>query len=100
MAGKHKAARLKVSDDTKKMIRGSHPQLKRKLRESLRMIMNDPYCGKALKDELTGLRSFRVGNIRIIFTVAQENIIEIVTIGPRKTIYEETFKLISREKRS
>ena len=47
--------RLKVSDDIAKLIRHAHPQLKRKLRDALRMIMNDPYCGKALKEELKGL---------------------------------------------
>lgn len=90
--------RLKVSDDTTKLIRHSHPELKRKLKAALQMILNDPRCGKALKEELKGLYSFRVGNIRIIYAVAEKDIIEIVTIGPRKNIYEETYKIINREK--
>ena len=89
---------LKVSDDTKKLIRFSHPQLKRKLQDALCMIVDDPLCGKGLKEELIGLRSFRVGKIRVIYSIGQNNIIEIITIGTRKTIYKETFKLISKEK--
>jgi mRNA interferase RelE/StbE len=90
---------LKMSDDTAGMIRHSHPQLKQKLRDALRMIINDPCCGKTLKEELKGLRSLRVGSIRIIYATTEQNIIEIVTIGPRRIIYEETYKLISQEER-
>ncbi len=97
MASGKKAIQLKVSDDTKELIRHSHPQLKHKLRNALRMIIDDPLCGKALKEELNGLRSFRVGKIRIINSIGENNIIEIITIGPRKTIYEETYKLINEE---
>ncbi len=62
------------------------------------MILNDPRCGKSLREELKGLNSFRIGNIRIIYSAKKKDIIEIITIGPRKDIYEETYKLISREK--
>lgn len=97
MAARKKEVLLKMSDDTKKLIRHSHPQLKRKLRDALRMIIDDPLCGKALKEELIGLRSLRVGRIRVIYSIVEDSIIEVITIGPRKTIYEETFKIISKE---
>ena len=87
---------LKASEDTRMLIRQAHPLIKRKLRDAFKMILNDPYCGKALKDELTGIRSLRVGRIRIIYITVEKNTIEIVTIGPRKTIYEDTYKLLSR----
>lgn len=98
MAARIKETKLKVSNDIKELIRRTHPQLKGKLREALRMIINDPNCGKALKEELSGLRSLRIGKIRIIYALGENNTIEIITIGPRKTIYEETFKLISGKK--
>lgn len=97
LAARKKEVLLKVSNDTKKLIRHSHPQLKRKLRDALRMIIDDPLCGKALKEELFGLRSLSVGRIRIIYSIGEDAGIEVITIGPRKTIYEETFKLISKE---
>jgi len=97
MASMKPEIKLKVSDDTARLIRHSHPELKRKLRAALQMILKDPRCGKALREELKGLYSLRVGSIRIIYAATKEDIIEIVTIGPRKNIYEETYRLISRE---
>ena len=65
----------------------------------MRTIIDDPMSGKTLTHELQGLRSFRVGRIRVIYSVVSMTLIEIVSIGPRKSIYEETYKIISRENR-
>ncbi len=73
-----------------------HPDLKRKTRASMKMILADPSSGKALKEELAGLRSFRVGTFRVIYRVMR-NIVEIVAIGPRERIYEETYRLLKRD---
>jgi len=43
------------------------------------------------------LRSYRLGRLRIIYRVAKPGVIDIVAIGPRKTIYEETFRLVKRQ---
>ena len=90
--------RLRVPDEVAELVRGMHPNLKRKTRASLKTILADPSSGKVLKNELAGLRSFRVGNVRIIDRVMR-NIIEIVAIGPRQRIYEETYRLLKRETR-
>ena len=90
--------RLRVPDEVAELVRSKHPTLKRKTRASLKTILADPSSGKALKDELAGLRSFRVGSFRIIYRVIR-NVIEIVAIGPRERIYEETYRLLKREKR-
>ena len=74
-----------------------YPHLKKNVRASLQTILSDPYSGKALKDELAGLRSFRVSKFRIIYRVSDQKLIEIVAIGPRENIYEETFRLLKRE---
>ncbi|OHC04107.1 MAG: hypothetical protein A3H23_05645 [Planctomycetes bacterium RIFCSPLOWO2_12_FULL_40_19] len=89
--------KLKVPDDIAELIRNMHPHLKKKVRASLQSILSDPYSGKALKDELAGLRSFRVGRLRIIYRISDQKLIEIVAIGPQETIYEETFRLLKRK---
>ena len=89
--------KLRVSEDTVTLIRGSHPVLKRRIREALRIIIEDPGSGKPLMDELGGLRSFRFGMFRSIYALLDKDIIEIVTIGPRTRVYEETYRIISRE---
>jgi mRNA interferase RelE/StbE len=89
--------RLRVPDEVAGLVRGMHPTLKRKTKASLKTILANPSSGKALKDELAGLRSFRVGTFRIIYRMTR-NIIEIVAIGPRERIYEETYRLLKRER--
>ena len=93
------AYKLRVPDEVAELVRGMHPHLKRKIKASLQMILSDPESGKALKDELSGLRSFRVSRFRIVYRISSARQIEIVAIGPRERIYEETFRLLRRERK-
>ena len=61
------------------------------------MILSDPHVGKALVGELTGLRSLRAGSFRIIYRIKDPEQIELVAVGPRERIYEETFRIIQKE---
>lgn len=88
--------KLKVPQEIAELIRSMHPDLKKKVRASLQLILSDPHSGKTLKDDLSGLWSFRVGGFRIIYRIADNIVIEIVAIGPRERIYEETFKLLKK----
>ena len=89
--------KLRVPDEIVAFIRGCHPQLKRKIRAGLRHIVTEPESGKSLKDELEGLKSYRISRFRIVYRMSAKRIIDIVAIGPRRTIYEETYRLIKRE---
>jgi mRNA interferase RelE/StbE len=89
---------LKVTDETATLIRGLHPKIKSMIKAALGVIVAEPHAGKMLKDALSGLRSFRVKRYRIIYRILSEkNQLEIIAIGPRKHIYEETFRLIRKE---
>jgi mRNA interferase RelE/StbE len=90
--------KLVVPGDIRELITKMHPSLKKKVKSSLKMILSDPSLGKALMDELAGLRSFRVSSFRIIYRIKDPEKIEIIAIGPRDRIYEETFKMIQRGK--
>lgn len=63
----------------------------------MKMILADPHSGKALREELSGLRSFRAGRFRIIYRIAAGKEIQIVAIGPRENIYRETFLLLRKD---
>jgi mRNA interferase RelE/StbE len=92
---------LKVTDETADLVRGLHPTVKSVIRSGLKTILADPYIGKSLKDDLKSLRSYRVKKYRIIYRILPtEKQLEIVAIGPRKNIYEETFRLIHKEQKS
>ena len=90
--------RLRIPDHLVELIRGLHPEIKRKIRGSLRNILSTPSSGKPLKDELAGLMSFRVSRFRIVYRIAKSKEIQIIAIGPRERIYEETYRLIRKEK--
>jgi mRNA-degrading endonuclease RelE of RelBE toxin-antitoxin system len=66
------------------------------VRVGLDLIRTDPAVGKELRDELAGLRSLRVGQIRIIYRVEARRLIDLVAIGPRRTIYQETLRHLRR----
>ena len=87
---------LRVPADVARLIQNLPPGLKRKVRNALEQILADPHSGKARKDELQGLRSFRVGRFRIIYRIATGRRIDLVAVGPRAVIYEETYRRITR----
>ena len=87
----------RVPDHLVKFIRGLHPEIKRKIKGSLKNIATEPNAGKPLKDELEGLRSFGVSRFRIVYQIAARREIQVVAIGPRERIYEETYRLKRRE---
>ncbi len=93
-----KPRKIRATDAVAKLVKHLHPQLKGNIKVALREILENPSCGKALKDELDGLRSYRVKRFRIIYRTSERDI-EIVAIGPRRSIYEETFRIISKEVR-
>ena len=82
--------RLRVPHEVAALVRGLHPMLKRKVRAALEALIRDPYGGKALRNELQGLRSYRVGRFRIIYRLRED--IEVVAFGPRDSIYVETYR--------
>lgn len=89
--------KLKVPDHIRKLVRGLHPHLKKKVRGALKIILSEPHSGKGLKDDLAGLRSFKVSRFRIIYRVlSKSKLIDIVAIGPRDRIYEETYRIIKK----
>ena len=92
--------KLRVPDEVVALIRGCHPELKRKIRAGLRHIVSDPESGKTLKDELQGFRSYRVSRFRIIYRLSSKHIIDIIALGPRQAIYEETFRIIKKKSNS
>jgi mRNA interferase RelE/StbE len=89
--------KLRVPHEIVAFIGGCHPQLKRKIRAGLRHTIAEPESGKPLKDDLEGLKSYRISRFRIVYRISSKRIIDIVTIGPRRTIYEETYRLIKKE---
>ena len=90
MAAQYK---LKMPDEIRELIRHLHPAMKQKVRVALAEILANPGCGKTLRGELQGIGSFRVSKFRIIY-LAVAQVIEVIALGPRRSIYEETLRLL------
>ena len=89
--------KLRIPNHLAEFIRNLHPEIERKIKGSLKNIATEPSSGKPLKEELEGLRSFRVSRFRIVYGIAEPGEIQIIAIGPRERIYEETYRLIRKE---
>ena len=56
--------------------------------KALEVIRKNPLAGKPLKGELEGIRSYRIGDYRILYQIESKKIIIIIlTIGHRKEVY-------------
>ena len=86
--------RLRVTNTVAELLRRMHPRLKRKIRAALKIIIANPNEGKALRNDLAGLRSMRVSKFRIIHRI-RHDVIEVIAVGPRARIYEETLRLVN-----
>jgi len=69
-------------------LRNFPPQTKRYIRQALREIEINPKGGKQLQDELSGFYSLTVKRFRIIYEIKEE-IILVLGVGPRKSIYDK-----------
>ena len=79
-----------MDDEVRLLVGHMTPGRKKKIKASLREISVDPYAGKPLQNKLLGLQSYRMGSFRIIYSINKnKKIIHIITIGPRRTVYEE-----------
>jgi mRNA interferase RelE/StbE len=72
------------------IIRGLHPDLRRSIRNTLRVLSDDPSTGELLRRELEGLWRFRVRRFRIVYAIDRPpRIIQVIAVGHRRTIYDE-----------
>ena len=63
-------------------------QLKERIIKSIEKLRDNPYSGKPLSYDLSGLRSLRVGKYRVIYKIDEKNrIIWLISVGHRKDVY-------------
>ena len=87
---------IRTTEDISAFIRSLHPALKKRIHNALDQIRMMPGEGKPLQRELEGYRSFKVGKSRIIYRVTSKEI-EVVAVGPRRMIYDETTRIMEQQ---
>jgi len=90
--------RLDMPPHVAEVIRSLHPDLKQLIKSVIRTIAASPECGEPLKQELDGLRKYRVRRFRIVYTVDQKRrIIRLMAVGHRRSVYEELTERFRRK---
>ena len=85
-----KAYRARYTPEVAGRIRKLHPEIKRDIREGIRVLLSSPFAGHALQFDLSGYRSYRVRTYRIVYQInPDESTLDVVFVGPRRTVYEE-----------
>lgn len=87
--------RIEMPRMLRDLIRHLPPGLKAKVKAALRSISIDPFRAKELKDDLAGLRSYRVARSRVIYRITGSTV-QIVALGPRADIYERAATELSK----
>ncbi len=78
--------RVVLPPDVIDVVRRLAPGAKRKVRAAMAELARDPRLGEPLHRELTGYWRLRVGDLRIVYRPRRDGI-DVVAIGPRRTIY-------------
>lgn len=81
----------KVVDD----ITGISTPLRKNIQRAIeeKLTTAPEFFGKPLQFSLKGLRSMRIGDYRVVFQLSK-NIVRVVLIGHRSTVYKDVVKRI------
>jgi mRNA interferase RelE/StbE len=86
---------VKYTKEAKRNIEKLDQSIKQVIKKAIVSLSSNPYRGKALAYELSGLYSFRTSDYRIIYRIREEEIlIIIIAIGHRKEIYKKLRKIL------
>ena len=93
-----KTLRARYTPEAASLIRKLHPEAKRMIRNGIRTLLENPLQGHELHLELSGFRSYRIKNYRILYQINDhERFIEVHFVGRRRDVYE-SFRALLIEK--
>lgn len=77
-----------IAPRAKKEIDKLQPNIKERIGNALLLLAEDPFIGKALKADLEGLYSYRVGDYRIIYDIVRRSlIVQVLKVMHRREVY-------------
>ena len=87
--------RIEMPRVLRDLIRHLPPELKAKVKAALKSVSDDANRAKELRDELAGLRCYRIARSRVIYRIVGSTV-QIVALGPRADIYERAAAELSK----
>jgi mRNA interferase RelE/StbE len=87
---------MRFTSESSRLLSKLHPENKKLIKQALTELRLNPHVGKDLQEELSGFKSLRLKQYRIIYNINEEkNSIQIYHIGRRSDIYEQFKRLLT-----
>lgn len=90
--------RLKYLLVAKEAAQRLNPVVKPIIKEGIEGLLDNPYAGKELVEELSGFRSLVIGKYSVIYRLHDDSSIEIHFIGHRRDVYMNFRKMLEEIK--
>ncbi len=93
--------KIRFTPEASRLLSKLHPDNKVQVKQALTELRQNPFTGKDLQEELSGFKSLRLKQYRIICNInEEENFIQIYHIGQRRDIYEQFRRLLTELQKS
>lgn len=87
--------KMRFTPESSRLLSKLHPENKKLIKQVLTDLRQNPHMGKDLQAELSGFKSLRLKQYRIIYNINEEkNFLQIYHIGRRIDIYEQFKRLL------
>jgi mRNA interferase RelE/StbE len=91
-----KTWRLRFTPEASRLVSSLHPEIKKQIKKALNDLSENPYAGKDLQEELSGFKTQRLKQYRIIYDVNEnQKSIRVYYVGRRRDVYEQFRRLVS-----
>ena len=88
--------KMRFSPESSRLLSKLNPEKKKLIKRALTELRQNPYMGKNLHEELSGFKSLRLKQYRIIYNIDEENkSIQVYHIGQRRDVYEQLKRLLT-----
>ena len=93
--------KMRFTPESSRLLSKLHPENKKLIKQALAELRIDPHIGKDLQEELSGFKSLKLKQYRIIYNINEEkNFIQIYHIGQRRDVYQQLRRLLTEFKKS
>lgn len=93
-----KRPRLRYLPVAKEAAQRLTPAVKPLIKERIEGLLDNPYAGKELVEELSGFRSLVISKYRVIYRLHEDTSIDIHYIGHRRDVYMNFRKMLEEIK--
>jgi mRNA interferase RelE/StbE len=80
--------KISFKSSVKKDLKNISKSTQKKILEEIQVLKKNPFLSPKLKGKFEGLRRFRIGNFRVIYTILDKEIL-ILKISDRKEAYKK-----------